>query len=266
MNFNFIWKYFLGKDNIEDEFYNRMKKYIENTQTYYKDNKYYIVTVKSNTLLKNLNTHDSISNKIQFIKENNKRLENTSSLLYKRFSPSMIYACNNEINLVFNDSSLYNGNISKIVSSISSYATFYYTSYSGVDDVFFGYTVQFKEDFETLNYIKWRYLDCIRNISNMIWSCSKDQLYNYLDPTVPTLNKVIKETKIYTQDIPDLYGFILKKKYNEHNKQLDDTDTLIYYRKSIEKYNPEDVLHIKNDFSNTFVKFIKNNYLDPEIQ
>lgn len=241
--FDYIQKYlYIKKDN--EQLYDRMKFFIENDQTYYKNNKFYIITVKSNDLINQINTIDNISDKTQYIEKVNNTLIKTSEEAYNKFSPTLIYTCNNEINFVFYpDNFIYNGNISKITSNITSYVTCIFNKNFTEDYIFHAYSVQIKDDSETFNYIIWRYLDCIRNVSNLLWKCSQKSKDVLLNPNVPTLDVVQRDIQNYTKNIKYLYGCVLKK--YKHTVIKNDQE---YTRNSIQKLLPKEIF--EKDFLN----------------
>lgn len=256
-------------DQHSNYFYDRMKGFIENNQTYYKNDKYYIITIKSSGLLDDINKIEKISDKIQFIKVVNEALISTSEIIYKKFSPYLIYICNNEINVVFHGKdTLYNGNITKNVSTITSCITLEFNKNikENTEYIFSGHTVQFEKEYETLNYIIWRYFDCVRNVSNLLWRCSREQLSLYLNPEVPTLDIVKNDTEIYS-DIEYLYGCLLKKclysrQHSKHTRLILEKEIINdpeYSRRYIKKMDPKEVFSLK--FSNNMDDLIRSKIL-----
>jgi hypothetical protein len=107
-------------------------------------------------------------------------LFNASKALYKKFDPNLIYTFENEINVVFfyNDSGIYlfDGNVNRLITSISSYATievYKELIKAGIelDFSFSGQFVEFDIDYEVLNYLIWRQMDCRRNTVTLLYKC-----------------------------------------------------------------------------------------------
>lgn len=184
-----FYKFFTKDSNYENSVIinenslrTRMKHYLSRYNAechYYKP---HIISLKSKKLLFFVNHLTTLEEKLEILKEHNQMLINVCSKLYERFDPHMIYTFNNEIHLVFyyNDEGnvLYYGDVNKLVTSIVSYASVCMEknlSENGVniDFLFHGEFVEFDKDYETLNYIIWRQLDCKRNNTVLLYRCLK---------------------------------------------------------------------------------------------
>jgi hypothetical protein len=193
----------------------------------------YIITVKSREILEYINSKSvstSESNdeclfieKIKFLKEFNEMLVDIAKKCYLRFSPTMIYTFNNEIHLVFYNTSdnknVFNGNIHKTLTTITSYVTKLFTKMLKVD---FEFTcsakyISFLTDHEVLNYLIWRQNDCKRNnITTMYKYFETDLQDKSLEEIDYKLSRCISKLKnknsIDTSNIIQiLYGNIIKK-------------------------------------------------------
>lgn len=203
-----LYKFYTGERNSENEDSNmnnesllrtRMKHYLSRYNSechYYKPR---IISLKSKKLLFFVNHLTTLEEKLEILKEHNQMLIDVCSKLYKRFDPHMIYTFNNEIHLVFyyNDEGnvLYYGDVNKLITSIVSYASIYMEkklSEKGIniDFIFNGEFVEFDKDYETLNYIIWRQLDCKRNNTVLLYRCLKQN--DILDNKL-TLDKIKNE-------------------------------------------------------------------------
>ena len=203
-----LYKFCTGERNSEIEDSNmsnenllrtRMKHYLSRYNSechYYKP---HIISLKSKKLLFFVNHLTTLEEKLEILKEHNQMLIDVCSKLYKRFDPHMIYTFNNEIHLVFyyNDEGnvLYYGDVNKLITSIVSYASIYMEkklSEKGIniDFIFNGKFVEFDKDYETLNYIIWRQLDCKRNNTVLLYRCLKQN--DILDNKL-TLDKIKNE-------------------------------------------------------------------------
>lgn len=166
----------------ENSLRTRMKHYLARHNSnchYYKP---HIISLKSKKLLFFVNYLTTLEEKLEIFKDHNKMLIDVCSKLYERFDPHMIYTFNNEIHLVFyyNDEGdvLYYGDVNKLITSIVSYASICMEkklSEKGVniDFLFNGEFVEFDKDYETLNYLIWRQLDCKRNNTVLLYRCLK---------------------------------------------------------------------------------------------
>ena len=151
---------------------------MENILKFYNDRKFedykpYILSFKSREILEYFNQPlICISNKINDLREYNDMLLNVAKKCYDRFNPLFMYAFNDEIHFVYFNVSdyndLYNGNVNKTLTSMSSFIARLFTKEFMNKGLDFDFTIkgkyaEFKDDYEALNYIIWRQLDCKRN-------------------------------------------------------------------------------------------------------
>lgn len=263
-----------GKCKNENSLELRMKSYINRLNNvnchYYKP---HIISIKSKQLLKYINNITELQDKIVFLNDINNILVNVSKLLFNRFSPHMIYTFHNEINLVFyyNDGGdyLYNGNITKILTSITSCASVYITKELqkrdiNIDFLFDGNFVEFDKDFETLNYLIWRQFDCKRNTLTLLYKC----LYmdHYLNGQTDINNIKLDDMKqeidqqIIEYDQLRLYktlltGNIIKKR--NFYKQMDNYIKTDIFRKIAGVEN----FYFNDNFKDTLERYIKTKVL-----
>lgn len=219
--------------------------------------KYHIIRLNSKELLDLVNLKStSIYEQISKLENYNKILNETVSKLYNKFSPYLIYAFNNEINLVFFDSEI--NNINKKLSTISSYASSCMTLGLMPEEpiMYNGKVIEFDVEYETLNYLIWRQNDCKRNNTTM--------LCKYLGPVdsklLSELSAELSEFQIQIQ-IPEyiLNGTLYKKSedrvlnmtYKDLSKQdfhkLRDVllEKFIYTKKTI----PEQPVYVSEQLS-----------------
>lgn len=275
--YNYISSYLYNKvvyisDN--NEIKTRMSKYITKNNKKCHPFKPFIVTLKSRQILSYFNYLTSIHDKLKFIDKFNEIMIEVSKKLYKQYDPHMIYTFHDEIHLVFfyseNGNYIYGGDINKIITTLVSYTSIEMTKILTkrsieLDFVYKGQFIEFDNDYEILNYIIWRQLDCKRNIITLLYKCinlekfldNKDK-YNYLK-----LNTMEKDVSNILKQNIELYctGNILKKSLfytNTNNPKIilnkeNNEDNLIT-RKQI---NVENFYFSKN-FKENFNKYIKN--------
>uniref|UniRef100_A0A6C0DUS9 Uncharacterized protein n=1 Tax=viral metagenome TaxID=1070528 RepID=A0A6C0DUS9_9ZZZZ len=225
--------YITEEDNCENSLQTRMKHYLSRYNSechYYKPR---IISLKSKKLLFFVNHLTTLDEKLEILKEHNQMLIDVCSKLYKRFDPHMIYTFNNEIHLVFyyNDEGdvLYYGDVNKLITSIVSYASVYMEkklSEKGmnIDFIFNGEFVEFDKDYETLNYIIWRQLDCKRNNTVLLYRCLKQSeiLDNKLVLDKIKNEEMIEELKTYKSIDESIFnGNIIKRQlyYKERSSK-----------------------------------------------
>jgi hypothetical protein len=226
----------------------------------------YIISLKSKEILEYLNfQYNSISEKITQLKNYNDTLLSVSKSCYTRFNPSMIYTFNDEIHMVFYNTSdypdLYNGNINKTLTTISSYVSRLFTKEFIKNNLDFEFTIhakylEFDKEYETLNYLVWRQHDCKRNnIITLYKYFNKYFVCNSLDNITQTLFHNLTDIHITHKDIECLiYGNILKKELVYiQNKQ----ETELSLKK---EFNiSHELFHI--NFKENMRKYILNTYL-----
>lgn len=240
-----------------------LDKHNNNNSSAYKP---YIISLKSKEILEYLNfPSNSISEKITQLKNYNDILLSVSKSCYNRFNPSMIYTFNDEIHMVFYNTSdypdLYNGNIHKTLTTISSYVSRLFTKEFIKNDLDFEFTIhakyiEFDKEYETLNYLVWRQHDCKRNnIITLYKYFNKDVIYKSLDNITQTLFHNLTDKNITHENIEFLiYGNILKKElvYIEHKDESD-----LLSRKELNVSHK--ILH--KNFKENMIKYILNTYL-----
>lgn len=144
---------------------------------YYKP---HIVTLKSKQLLRFLNTVIPIEEKFKALDFFNDILISVCNKLQKRFNPTLIYTFHDEIHLVFNynddGNCLYDGKKNRILTTITSYTSVEMTKelLKCHVDISFEYNaklIEFHKDYETLNYLIYRQVDCKRNTISLLYKC-----------------------------------------------------------------------------------------------
>jgi tRNA(His) 5'-end guanylyltransferase len=172
--------------------------------------KYHIIRLNSKELLNLVNSKSySIYEHILKLVNYNKILNECVSKLYNKFNPYLIYAFNNEINIVFFDYEV--NNINKKLSTISSYFSSCMTVGLMPEEpiMYNGKVIEFDVEYETLNYLIWRQNDCKRNNTSM--------LCKYIDPvdskSLLELSDELNEFKKTGIEIPEyiLNGTLYKK-------------------------------------------------------
>lgn len=199
----------------------RMKKYTnQQHDVYCHPFQPHIVSLKSSMLSRVINTVTSIEEKKAFYDKFNATLQQVVAAMYDRFDPHLVYAFNNEIHLVFYPNEegqyLYDGRISKIITTIASWTSVEMTKRMGGEDgsfIFEANFVEFARDWEVLNYILWRQYDCKRNSMTLLYKClNKDLVEDGQDPTCfVKLDEMAWE--LLDQEISDaiVYGSTMKK-------------------------------------------------------
>ena len=228
----------------------------------------YIITLKSKELLKYINsTHNSIDTKIDLLNEYNDTLLFVVKECYNQFNPTLIYAFNDEIHIGFynvsDNSLMFNGNVHKTLTHMSSFVTHLFTKTLDLP-LFFTFTaeiIQFEVDHEMLNYFILRQYDCINNNITRLYKTidhNGDHTNISLDLILENLEKFIKLESNYI-----LYGNIVKKEIiyveNKHVNQ----DNFNYKKQDLLTKKVFNVSHIKFDrnFKDTFAKYISNEFL-----
>lgn len=242
-----FWKYpqTLVNDNLTDRMTHIVKDQNKNDIHYFKP---FVVSLKCKNLLNYIKPITSVEEKLSFYKQYNQKLVQISEKLYSYFDPACVFVFNNEIHLMYfyNEKGdyMFNGNINKTLSVISSYVTVEYTKMFLNNNTeklfenfyFEGTVVQFDKDHETLNYLIWRQLDCYRNTLNLLYKChvkSDARLYKNSETDSTKLryasefdgiklNYIIDELSKYNIPNELKYGVLLKKevfyKQNEYDK------------------------------------------------
>lgn len=187
----------------------------------------HIISLKSKNLLSHINHLTNLDDKLESLRKFNAVLERVCTSLYAKFDPHMMYAFNNEIHLVFyhNDDGnfLYDGDIMKTVTKIVSYASIVLAKELkesdlawNVDCVFEGNFVEFSKEYEALNYIVWRQLDCKRNNITLLYKCINyegilDNMVSLDKVRLTELQKGVSDKVAYDTLETLVYGQVLKK-------------------------------------------------------
>jgi hypothetical protein len=155
-----------------------------------------IVSLKSKRLLKFINNVGIYEDKIHDLNDLNSKLVKVCKTLFEYFNPNVIYFFNNEIHLCFgkcndNETYLFGGDTLKIVTTIASFATKTMIEEDVQGCVFEATIRNFEQDFEALNFLIWRQLDCRRNNYTLLYKCKN--LDNYLNNKLNVQEKMLKE-------------------------------------------------------------------------
>jgi hypothetical protein len=237
----------------------------------------FVITLKSKTLMSYINRLTDYDSKIKELNEFQDILFKVSKKIYTKYDPHLIYTFQNEINVVFyyNDDGnyIYDGNINKMITSMSSYVTMEFTKQLlkrniDIDVYFFSQFVEFDIDYEILNYLVWRQMDCKRNTITLLYKCMyKDE---FLDGTRCVENvSVTKMIELISDKVRDnnnlligntikkfLFYKIVKGKFDKKN--VDNSDNvdgdIMVSRKSV---GIETVIFSEN-FKENLQKYVMN--------
>jgi hypothetical protein len=233
-------------------------------------NSYYprIISLKSKEILKLVNSLGGINNEIgnkNYIKDKllnweqyNKIILNISKECYNRFNPSMIYTFNDEMHMVFYDQSdyqeTYNNNINKILTTMTSFVSNKFTKEFIKNNIDMEFTVsgkyvEFRYEYEVLNYLIWRQFDCRRNNIITLYKCINSNVESMsLENITQELFHYLNDLNISYDDIQFIICGNILKKQKDNDKSS---------RKELIVIN--EVLH--ENFSHNLQKYIMNNYL-----
>jgi hypothetical protein len=193
----------------------------------------HIISLKSKKILSYINTLSLFEEKMEMFKSYNNIVKNVCTKLYDRFDPTLIYTFNNEIHLVYyyNDEGnyQYDGNINKTLSNITSYTTNVMNDELKHKNTYIDFTfessfVEFNIDYECLNYLVWRQLDCRRNIISLLYKCHVKEISSNLDSMklIDLENEIITTYPELENEINELIcGTIVKKEIIKNNKNTD---------------------------------------------
>jgi hypothetical protein len=234
--------------------------------------KNFVVTLTSSSLLKkhkaNLKTQDSSLHTL---------LVDTCKYLVEKYDCTIGYTCNNELHLGFhyndNGDHLFDGNINKLLSSLASSASYFFTMANVVfneshdtfsdDPSFSAKIVEFNQDHDILNYFIYR--------QNYSYNNNLVDLYRYFTNTqgdVPSIELIEDYFKQQNVEITKwlLYGTFMKKELilkkiekPDTSNPLDSED--IFIRKNIKEWT-EDFSQLVDffDFENVYTDYCKNKY------
>lgn len=179
-----------------------------------------IVSLKSKRLLKFINDVWRYDDKVYDLNELNDKLVKVCKKLYEYFNPNVIYFFNNEIHVCFgkcndNETYLFGGDTFKIVTTIASFATKAMIEEKLQDCVFEANIRTFEQDFEALNFLIWRQLDCRRNNYTLLYKCKHLEKYlnNTLNVQEQTLKEIVQDFDVEFEDVHKqiIFGNIMKK-------------------------------------------------------
>jgi tRNA(His) 5'-end guanylyltransferase len=276
--YNYIFDYLYNKVPLiseDDEIKTRMSKYIDINNKKCHPYKPFVVSLKSRQILSYFNNLTNIDDKLKFIDNFNEIMIEVSKKLYMQYDPRMIYTFHDEIHLVFfyneNGNYMYSGDINKIITTLVSYTSIELTKILtkrsiDLDFIYKGQFVEFDEDYEILNYIIWRQLDCKRNIITLLYKCIN--LENFLNNKDKNnclkLNTMEKYVSDFLKNKFKRYytGNILKKTIYYTNKtnpkivlnKKDDDYNNLTIRKKIDVEN----FYFSDNFKENFNIYIKN--------
>jgi len=257
-----------------------LAEYNNKTFTSYKP---YIISLKSKEILDYLNNYKQHTlEKINHWSDFNDTLLSITKACYHRFNPTMIYAFNDEIHMVFYNTSdyndLYNGNIHKIMTTITSFVTQLFTKkfiHMGFnfEFTFHAKCIEFLTEYETLNYLVWRQHDCRRNNIITLYKCIDSNIVDMtLEDVTQNLFHHIKELHINPDNLNFIiYGNIIKKELvyidnthykilynnNQFNTPLNKKEETLITRK---EFNVSHHL-LHTQFKENLHKYIYNTYL-----
>jgi tRNA(His) 5'-end guanylyltransferase len=264
----------LSKDDLQEIYSPTLQKRMQSLvkRPHFHPYKGHIVTLKSKEILHYLNKTGSEVNFSEKCTNFNKILVNVSKSLYLKYNPNMIYSFNDEINLVFfHDESdtdyVYKGDIYKTVTMMSSFASIQFTKEFAaanidLDFLINGKFVEFKEDYEMLNYIIWRQNDCYRNnlavLHNHFTNTKSSMKITELILNLEQLEKEKQEAdgvkrSNFGMDMSFFYGNIIKKEivYKEINGKM-------ICKK---EFNVDNRTVLKWNFSENLQKYVYNKLL-----
>jgi hypothetical protein len=243
---------------------NRMRKYIKNDNKQCHGFKPFVITIKSKTLSRYINdaTHADFNEKIKLLNAIQDILFETSKMLYEKYNPNLIYTFQNEINVVFfyndNGTFIYDGNINKILTSIVSVVSVEVYKRLSLINVEFdldfqGQFIEFDIDYEVLNYLVWRQMDCKRNTITLLYRCYDNKNIENIkvNDMIDFLN--IQTKKDISKDHINLLTGNIVKKYLFYKIQNQNNDNIIS-RRSIGIEN----FYFSDNFSEKFRKYIVN--------
>jgi len=202
--------------NLDTRMRNLIKKYNDTKCHGFKP---FIITLKSKNLMTYINRLNDYNNKIKELENLQDLLFKVSKKLYIKYDPNLIYTFQNEINMVFyynkKGDYIYDGNINKMLTSMSSYISTELTKLFLLENIkvdlyFSAQFIEFDIDYEILNYLVWRQMDCRRNTITLLYKCMfKD---DFLDGTKTVENMSIDKMTESFNITPN--GFFKESIYN----------------------------------------------------
>lgn len=251
----------LNKTSLKTRMQNSLDKY---NGKKFDDYKPYIISLKSKEILEYLNfPKENINMQLDTWRQYNSLLQEVVRSSYNRFNPTMMYAFNDEIHFVFYNitdyTDVYNGNVNRLMTTITSFVSRVFTKEFMKNDIDFEFTfhakyIQFNLEYETLNYLVWRQLDCKRNNTITLFKYfNNNTTYMTLEDVTQNLCHNLKDNNINYTDLYDIiYGFVVKKELIYVEKGDD-----IIARKVFNVSN----LILNEQFRETLHKYVYANYL-----
>lgn len=217
MNILNLFRLDINATNLQERMTAKIKKYNKKCHPY----KAHIITIKSKNILKQLNGVTHLNNKVDAFVLHNEILKEVANKIISTFNPTFIYTFNDEIHVVFNYNEegyfLYDCDISKTMTKIVSLAS---TEFSkqlwhrklDVNVMFHGKFVEFDKEYECMNYIIWRQLDCKRNNITLLSKCKTNASVKGVSLIKLELElEEEKEKMLKWNEI--VYGMVVKRGY-----------------------------------------------------
>lgn len=268
---------FLNGDSLDTRMRKNIKQY--NSTTYH-GFKPFIISLKSKQLLNYISHLTNLDDKIKRLEVIQDVLFDVGKKVYQKYDPHLVYTFQNEVNVVFyyNESGIYlfNGNVMKTVTSLASFISVevsksLYKRGVDIDLHFTGQFVEFDVDYELLNYLIWRQMDCRRNTITLLYKCLN--MASILDGECSIesikIDEMITSLNVSIDNVEDslyhlLTGNVIKKRvfYSEKNKreQDDKQDDKQDENKCIVLRRSVGVEHVKfsDNFKANYAKYIVN--------
>jgi tRNA(His) 5'-end guanylyltransferase len=254
--------------SLDDRMKNLTNKYNTKCHCY----KPHVITIKSKQILSYMK---KISRSKMSFKEKQMEIETLNGTIieickkmYMKYDPTLIYYFNNEINIVFfyksNGNYMFDGNINNILTLLVSDITLEMNKIkSNLKDIMFtGKFIEFDKDYEILNYLIWRQMNCKRNTLSLFYKCM------HPNKSIDNIKTEDMKRNLYKMNINIdnfLTGNIIKKILyyksipNEKVYSFENTtdDQCIITRKSLLVNN----ILFSDNFKENFQKYIKNKVL-----
>lgn len=250
-----------NKQSLKTRMQNSLEEY---NSRKFEDYKPYIISLKSKELLEYLNFQElNIKEHLDKWRQYNLILQDIVKQSYNRFSPIMMYAFNDELHFVFYNVSdytdVYNGNVNKSLTTITSYVTRLFTKEFMKNDIdlefnFHAKYIEFDVEYETLNYLVWRQLDCKRNNTITLFRYfNTDTTHMTLEDVTQNLCHHLNDNNLNYTDLKDIInGFVIKKELIYVEKGDD-----IVTRKVFNVSN----MVLNEQFRETLHQYVFKNYL-----
>lgn len=194
----------------------RMHKYLDSTangsnQTRFHPFKCHVISIKSNVLQK-------------LMYSSNESLIQLSSVLkkvaagvfkYNNIHPAFVYTVTDEIHVgfVYNEYGHwhFNGNVNKTITMLTSYVTsaFHQNCYIDLAPEFYAVSCEFDVDYELLNYIVWRQIECYRNNMNAFYRHSTGKEESHVK--LVDVEQYLRENNVDTGTDEVNYGLFIFK-------------------------------------------------------